>query len=313
MNIIAIDLGGTRIKIGLLIDKLLTDLRIIEANSSESLENHLSIIDDTIQQFVLVHSLVAIDGIVMAFPGIVNPKFKTVISTSKKYEDATQLDLSSYYYEKWSTKFFLENDARLACIGEWKYGSALGFNDVVMCTLGTGFGSSAIINGKILHGFHHQAGILGGHTIIDFKNITQQCSCGGYGCVEAMASTWNIDQFAKNHPQFNESTLAQVEKIDWQTVDANRKEDDALSLLLYDHCLNVWAAGIANLIHAYDPQIIVLGGGIMHAGDDLKSALEKNIAKRVWCPSGLPEFRVATYPDTAALLGSTTLLEKDYE
>lgn len=310
MNTIAIDMGGTRIKAGLLVNKQLAAWQILEANSSQGLESHLPLIDENIHQLTCNHHITSVDGIVMAFPGIVDPRLKKVISTSKKYEDAPGLNLSAYYAEKWKAAFFLENDARLACIGEWKYGAGRNFTDMVMCTLGTGFGSSAIVNGKILRGHHYQAGILGGHSIIDFSNHTHQCSCGKYGCVEAMASTWNMSELAKKHPGFKESKLAAAAKIDWPVINEYRKQGDAVSLLLYEHCLQVWSAGITNLIHAYDPQAVIVGGGIMHTADDLKPALEIMISKRVWSPSGMPEIKAAQFPDVAALLGSTIFFEK---
>ncbi len=80
-----------------------------------------------------------------------------------------------------------ENDARLACLGEWKYGAGQQSSDMVMVTLGTGYGTSAIINGQILRGKHFQAGILGGHFVIDFTNkdrnqqLRQVWLCGSSG------------------------------------------------------------------------------------------------------------------------------------
>jgi glucokinase len=180
---------------------------------------------------------------------------------------------------------------------------------MVMCTLGTGIGSAAIIDGKILRGKHFQAGILGGHSIIDFNNRERACSCGKYGCVEALASTWAVRDMAVKHRLFDTSRLNKLDKIDLSVIFDLSEEGDELSVLLRDHCMNVWSVGIVNLIHAYDPEVVVIGGGIMHSKEVLLPYFQKTIGERVWCPSGMPELRPAHYPDTAALLGAALLFE----
>lgn len=90
---------------------------------------------------------------------------------------------------RWGVPFVLENDARLAVIGEWLYGAAKGTGNVVMMTLGTGIGTGVILDSKPLVGHHHQAGSLGGHMVVDYRG--RRCSCGNIGCVEAMASSFS--------------------------------------------------------------------------------------------------------------------------
>jgi glucokinase len=91
-----------------------------------------------------------------------------------------------------------------------------GSDDIVVVTIGTGIGSSAIIEGRLLRGKHFQAGILGGHFIVQYNG--NECTCGNLGCVEAQASTWSISQMIKTDPGFSKSTLANESLHDFYTV-----------------------------------------------------------------------------------------------
>lgn len=309
MNLIGVDLGGTRIKIGLVADGHLLASSFIEAAPEKGLLLHLPVIKDHILQLVRQTDTNSVQSLGIAFPGLVDTDKNKVISSSGKYEDASYLDLPAWVRLELGMALKLENDARLACLGEWKYGAGKESQDMVMVTLGTGYGSSAIINGKVLRGRHFQAGILGGHFIIDFANKDRLCSCGNYGCVEAVASTWMIKEEARQNPLFEKSRLKEAGKIDLVTIFDLSKQGDELARLLQNHCLEAWGIGLVNLIHAYDPEVIVIGGGISNASETLIPYFKKLIAERAWCPWGQPDIRPAQFPDTAAILGAVLLFE----
>lgn len=308
MNIVGIDLGGTRIKTGIVTDGALKAVRMIDTITGASFENHLASIQADIISLQQETGIAKLDGIALAFPGLVDTKNNRVIDTSNKYDDALSLNITDWAKDTFGLELKLENDARLACMGEWKYGAGIGTNDMVMCTLGTGVGTSAIINGSVLKGKHFQAGILGGHSVIDFKTDSQ-CSCGGFGCVESTASSWRIKSLAEKHPLFKTSLLCKAAKIDIASILQLSILGDELAVILKDHCISAWSAGIINLIHAYDPEIVVLGGGIMNSADIFIPEFKRIIKERAWCPSGMPEIKQAHYPDTAALLGAMTLFD----
>lgn len=308
MNIVGIDLGGTRIKTGILTNGTLQAVRMIDTIPGTGFENYLALIQADIIRLQEATLITELDAIGLAFPGLVDTTNNRVIDTNKKYDDAPALNLTEWAKDNFGLELKLENDARLACMGEWKYGAGKGTNDMVMCTLGTGVGTSAVINGKVLRGKHFQAGILGGHSIIDFQT-GYQCTCGGFGCVESTASTWRIKSLAESHPLFKTSLLSTAEKIDIGLIFELSLRGDELARVLREHCINAWAAGIINLIHAYDPEVVVLGGGIMNSGEILIPEFKRIIKERAWCPSGIPEIKQAHYPDTAALLGAMTLFD----
>ncbi|MEP7317329.1 MAG: ROK family protein [Panacibacter sp.] len=208
--------------------------------------------------------------------------------------------------ECWQTTLQLENDARAALIGEWQYGKGKGYNDLVLMTIGTGVGSSAVIEGKVLRGKHFQAGCLGGHFTINLNG--EKCNCGNYGCVEIEASTWNIERIAKANEMYEASLLAKESRIDFESIFRCAKVDDELSVMLRDQCVNVWSACAVNLIHAYDPEVLVIGGGVMASADFIVPYIQQKVSENAWTPWGNVQIAAAENINTAALLGSAYLV-----
>jgi glucokinase len=309
MAVISIDLGGTRIKTGVVNGDKIYGLVMQDISSKDGLSKNLELIKSHIEGLLNEFERTEIAGIGLAFPGLVDTQKNCVIDTSKKYDDAPAIDIAGWAWQEFGLQLRIENDARLACLGEWRYGAGVGKSNMVMCTIGTGIGSAVIMDDKMVRGKHFQAGVLGGHTIIDYSNRIRKCSCGNYGCVEAMASNWMIEELAKSNKLYEKSKLNDVSGIDLATVFELAAGEDELAMLLRNHCMNVWSSGIINLIHAYDPEVVVIGGGVMHSAEVILPFFKSHIAERAWCPSGLPEIYTALYPDTAALLGASLLFE----
>ena len=157
---VAIDLGGTIIKIGLILDSEIVRFTTISSDSVKGLSHMLPKMEHAIDSLLSEEGISSTDlaSIGLAFPGMVNPVECRVISTNDKYDDACDIDLCHWADSRWGVSFVLENDARLAVIGEWLYGAAKGTRNVVMMTIGTGIGTGVILDGKPLVGHHHQAG-----------------------------------------------------------------------------------------------------------------------------------------------------------
>ena len=307
MSYIGIDLGGTRIKIGLLKNDQLVDSRILPAESVEGLASHLSLIDLAIEQMLCSHSISLLEGMAMAFPGLVNPVEKKVLSTNGKYDDAIELNLPEYYQKKWNCPFFIDNDTRMATVGEWKLGAAKGCDDLVMVTLGTGIGTSVVLQGQLLRGKHFQAGCLGGHFTVNYDG--KLCTCGNIGCVEAEASTWNLNSLAQNNEHFHQSSLNSGGVIDFSKLFIEAKKGDCAAIELKDHCIKVWTAGIISYIHAYDPEQVILGGGILKSADDIIPVIKENVEKYAWTPWGKVIIKAGQLGDFAGVIGAVYCLK----
>ncbi|MBA9077286.1 MULTISPECIES: ROK family protein [Rufibacter] len=305
---IAMDLGGTKIKLGLVQGGKVLAMTQMDAYSDQGLRGRLPYIRLTIDSLLEENKLAApqLGGVGVSIPGIVDSVQKRVLSIDKKFGDAPEIDFTAWAREAWGLPIILENDARAALVGEWQYGNGKGVNNVVLMTLGTGVGTSAVIEGKLLRGKHFQAGILGGHFTINVAG--RLCNCGNVGCVEVEAASWSIEDKVKAHPNYTKSLLRVEPKIDFAALFRWAEEKDALAQQLRDESLDVWAACAINLIHAYDPEVLLVGGGIMASGAYIIPYLQEKINQLAWTPWGKVEVKPASSFNSAALLGAGYLV-----
>jgi len=308
MAVIALDLGGTRIKFGLADQGQLLASKTLEVPSSESFAAVLPIIEQQIEQLLQETGRVSLDGIGMAFPTIVDSDRMQLLYKYVKYNDANDLNLRAWAQEKWAAPLVMENDARAALLGEWKYGAGMGTDHLVMITIGTGVGSAALIQGTLIKGSHYLAGNLGGHQNIRFDGV--RCNCGNTGCLESEASSWALPAIMRRYPGYAESAFAQGENEDFEAVFRLAASKDPFAISIRDHCLEVWAAGILNLIFAYDPERVVIGGGVMHSADVILPFLQHKIDQAAWLPENAVQLVAAQQPDWAGVLGMTYLAAK---
>jgi glucokinase len=300
---IAIDLGGTRIKLGLLTQDAIIAKKIIPADPVNGLAGALQRLHEEIERMLGDHRIPAASllGIGLAFPGLVNTESKRILSTNKKYDDAPEIDVEEWVENHWGTGFFIDNDARMACVGEWKFGAGQDTNDLVVVTLGTGVGTAVIMDGKLIRGRHFQAGCLGGHFSIQYNG--RPCTCGNIGCVEAHASTWSLEERARSSPGFKDSLLSAAPMIDFAALFESAKQNDQLANTIKQECLEIWAAGIINLIHAYDPEVVVLGGGVLNSGSEILPYVMDKVRQHAWCPWGNVQIRATRLFSNACLWG----------
>jgi glucokinase len=211
--------------------------------------------------------------------------------------------------EEFGIPLRVENDARMALLGEHYAGSAKDSDDVVMMTLGTGIGSAAMIRGRLLRGVHFQAGCLGGHFPVDFRG--RLCSCGNIGCAEAEAGGWALPSVAREWLGFSRSALASSEPLNFKALFAQAEKGDPVAIQIRRHCLDVWAANAVALVHAYDPEVVVIGGGVMKSSQAILPAIQEHLNQHAWTAWGKPQVRAAMLGNQAALLGSIPLLLED--
>lgn len=308
---IAIDIGGTFIKLGLLKSgKLLADKRI-EVLSINGLRAQLPKIENAINQLLEENEINSnqILGIGLSFAGLVDSDQNRIISTNKKYDDGPETDLVAWAREKWEWPLYAMNDARMALLGEWKHGAGQGCDNIVMVTIGTGIGSAVLLNGDILLGKHFQAGNLGGHFTVNHKGSL--CTCGNTGCVEAEASTWRLPSLFQQHPGYKSSSLRAEHNKDFKALFAHAAMGDKTAGDILGHCISAWAAGIVNLIHAFDPEMIILAGGIIKSAPVFLPKIQEITDRHAWTPWGKVKLATARNPDTAALYGGDYLVRKN--
>jgi glucokinase len=309
---IGIDLGGTRVKLGLIAGENIISRMVLPVDRVTGLAACLPLLEGAITHLIGSAGVEpsSLGGIGLAFPGLVDPVARRILSTNKKYDDAVNVHLPDWIKKTWNVPFFMENDARMAAVGEWQYGAAKDTKDVVMMTIGTGIGTAAIIDGQLLRGRHFMAGCLGGHIAVMYNG--RHCTCGNIGCLEAYGSTWCLEQTARSAKEFAGSALAAVPKIDFATLFEAAENGDALAKRIKQDCQDVWSAGIVNLIHAYDPEVVVMGGGVMKRAAEILPYVTEKVHARAWTPWGKVSIRATQLHEDAGTLGVIYSLQHEY-
>lgn len=308
MTTLAADFGGRRIKLGLVREGVVLAEQIIPAHADQPLVARL---DEVAAEFEKLCRRLSVDpadcaGLAFAYPSIIDTARARILDHFGKFGDAAHLDLRAWARERFGLPFAIDNDARMALLGEWRHGAGRGCDNVVILTLGTGLGASAVIEGNILRGAHGQAGILGGHTTVNYHG--QPCVCGNVGCAEMEASTWRLQKLAEALPDFKASRLAGEALIDYAAVFRLASEGDACALALREHSLKVWSVAAVNLIHSYDPERVILAGGIMRSAAVIVPAVQEWVLRHAHTPWGMVQVVPSMLGDQAALLAGEWLL-----
>lgn len=302
MYCIAIDLGGTFIKIGLIKDSSILESKFISANNKCFVDNLNSIefvISSLLKKWNVTNN--SILGVGLAFPGMVDPYEKNVVSTNDKYNDAIDFDFSTWVYDNWRTSFIIDNDARLALVGEWQFGAGKYSSNMVMMTIGTGIGTGVVLDGRLIEGRHYHAGSLGGHMIVDYNG--RRCTCGNNGCVEAMASSFFLSSIINSNTKISYEFRQKSSELDFKNLFTLMRQGCSDAAVICNECMDVWAAAIINYIYAYDPELIVLGGGVMCSSDIIIPYIKNKIENLVWTCGEKVKIVPSKLSDNAALLG----------
>jgi len=306
---IAIDLGGSHATIAMVSGDQLVGAAEIPMDSAKDLRPALDHFSAAVHKLLRDNSLRAEDclGIALGFCGLADARTGRVISTNQKYQDAPGIDFAGWATKEFGLPFAIENDARMALLGERHCGSAKGIDDLVMITLGTGIGGAAMIEGKLLRGRHAQAGCLGGH--LPAKVGGRRCTCGAIGCMEAEASGWALPFVAREWKGFEDSALARQNAINFRNV-FELAVDDRVAREIRDYCLEVWASATVGLIHAYDPECIVIGGGVMRSANAILPYIQNFVNDHAWTPWGKVKIVAAQLGNNAGLFGAEPLLTR---
>lgn len=314
MQSLSIDCGGTRIKMAVVEAGRILAQTSFDANADKGLQPVLDKLPGIINELCGRSNIATaqLRGIGFTFPGGVDTRRCRALSTpAGKYDDALELDLPRWAESTCGLPVVMENDTNAALLGEWHFGAGKGCSNFVMMTLGTGIGTSALIEGRPLRGVHFQAGFPGGHFVVKLDG--KPCNCGNFGCAETEASTWALPEIITSDPLFENSGFSKGVPLDYKSVFELARKGDKLAGQIKERSIKVWAAVLMNLTHAFDPEMIVLGGGIMRSSDQILPALQKAAAANGWSNWGTVQVRKAAHPETAGLLGMHYALQQKLE
>ena len=304
------DIGGTRIKLALVADS--KTIAEAECSSDPAMGLKAKLSDMAIAFSAMLHNAALSPrdcaGIGFGFPGVVDPHQKRVLTTYGKFVDAPTLDLPNWAKSEFGLPFTIESDSRAALQGERVAGAGRNCDDAVMLTLGTGLGTAAIVQGQMLYGAHLQAGILGGHVTVQVGG--PQCSCGNLGCAEALASTAVLHSRFLQRDRSGSSALRKCGTVSYEDVFRLAALGDHCAMELRAEAISVWAVVIVNLIHSYDPERVIVGGGIMSGANAFFDDLVGRVHKRAHTPWGRVEIVPAQLGTRAGVIGLASFVEK---
>lgn len=247
-------------------------------------------------------------GICAAAPGSIDINEGKII-LAPNIPDWKNLELRKILSERFNVPVFVNNDARMAAIGEWKHGAGIGHENLLYFTISTGLGNGTIINGRLLEGSLGIATESGHVTLNDNGPI---CGCGKAGHLEAYSSGTGIENFVHSELRkgtesiFLHSSLPSARQI----AEAARN-GDKLSKSAFDRAGYYLGIGIANYLHIFNPSCVILGGGVSQSGDILMIPFQKSLADHVLNPLYLKnlEIKLAALGDDVGLVGALEYLK----
>lgn len=200
------------------------------------------------------------------------------------------------------------NDANVAALGECWMGGGKGFENMVMVTLGTGVGGGVILGGNIIHGAHGAAGELG-HMVLN-RDETDKCGCGKRGCVEQYCSATGIVTLAKRFLAASEepSKLRDMPKFECKDIFDLARSGETAAMVIREQYFSLLGEFLANLCAVVDPEVIVLGGGVSKAGQELIDGMEKYFDKYAFHATKGVKFALASLGNDAGAFGAFKLV-----
>ncbi len=183
--------------------------------------------------------------------------------------------------EKWDLPVSLNNDAELGALGEWAYGVGRGENYLAYIKVGTGVGSGLLLNGQIYRGATGSAGEIGHLTIEENGPL---CDCGNSGCLEALAGGKAIARQGQEAIRTGKrtllSSLGPVESITARDVASAARRGDLVSQQIIANAGRYLGIAIAGLVNLFNPQTVIVGGGVAQIGDLLLQPIRDTVSQR---------------------------------
>lgn len=309
---IGIDLGGTNIKVGV-VDE---NYNIIgRSNIKTNLPRPAEEIVDSIVEGVKLAceaakiSVSDVNSIGIGTPGTANRNTGVVLYSCNL--GFNNFELGGMLSKKLGTEVFVENDANAAAFGEVVNGAGKGYKDVVVITLGTGVGGGIIIDGKIYTGFNFCGAELG-HSVIEYNG--RQCGCGRKGCFEAYSSATALINFTKEAMEADKNTkmweiAGSIDGVDGKTAFDGFRAGDKTATEVVNKYISYLGCGLTNVVNIFQPEVLLIGGGICKEGENLTKPLLEYIAKESYCidPNCSTKLDIAKLGNDAGIIGAAYL------
>ncbi|MBA5852027.1 ROK family protein [Clostridium sp. cel8] len=277
--VVGVDLGGTKIAVASSdLDGNVIYENTIATNASEGesaiLNRIITLIDEVIKKSKIKTEDIVCIGI--GSPGPLDSEKGVIITTPNL--PFKNFQIVNPIREKFNIPVVLDNDANVAALGEHRFGAGRGTSNMIFITVSTGIGAGAILNGKLYRGNTGNALEIGHVTL---KEDGPKCNCGNYGCAEVMCSGTAIARQGKEAVHKNmETSLKKYENITAKDVFNEAELGDSVASSIIDESLNFLGIFVANVLNCFDPEVVVIGGGVSKAGKIVFDKINEVASKR---------------------------------
>jgi glucokinase len=312
--ILGVDLGGTKIAAAI----ATTQGQIVARGRSPTPAQAgpdavINSICTTINEVLAAKELRSsqLSGIGIAAAGVIDSANGKVIF-SPNLPSFHEVPLQKTIEQQFSIPTYLGNDATLSALGEWRFGVGKKVANLLYITVSTGIGGGIIADGKLYTGACGSAGEVG-HMTIDVNG--PRCRCGNVGCWEALASGTALAREAVRRVTEGARTSivelvgGDVSKIDAKVVGLAAKQGDELAHELVSRLGYYFGVGLANLVNIFNPELILIGGGVAKMGDLLLQPAIKVVKERAFSTSAnAVEIKPAILGDDSGILGAVAFV-----
>ncbi len=284
--VIGVDLGGTKLLAGAVDEQLNVHHRAARAAGGTG---RAEVLDSVVAAVQEVRAAVSseVRGVGFGIPCLIDTaRGMAVMAVNLPIADVPFADLMT---ERLGLPVFVDNDANTAMLAEWRFGAARGAQDAVLLTIGTGIGGGLVVGGQIARGALG-AGAELGHMVIQADGPRCQGNCPNRGCLESLASGTALARealrVASERPESGLGrALASGRDIGGPLVTELAHDGDAAALDVLALIGGRLGVGIANLVNIFNPDVVVVGGGVIAAGDLLLAPARAVVAERALSPS----------------------------
>lgn len=307
---IGFDIGGSRIKLG-----VLTEAGRLRDGAARRIgpDTSVDVLTETLERetvrLLARHGRAECSGVGIGLPGIIESGFGAR-HLPGKLPGLEGHPLRQNLEARLALPVTCLNDGAAATLGEWRYGIGVGAHDLVMLTLGTGVGSGVVMNGRLLANRHLGTGGGVGHFTLEVGG--RRCLCGNRGCAETRVSAQAMAAAAADHLRRGVgSSLAEAFRRDPASVGfsalvAAARDGDSLSRELMAGFARDLGATIVSAIAAYNPDMVIIGGGMADAGEAYLPAVQAYVDAHAWVypSSRRVEVRTASFGEYSGVVGA---------
>ena len=300
-EILAFDVGGTRVKAGIVRGSVVSALHVEPLPAQKDAASIIHALVDLGRRVQVDHPAQAVG---VSMKGIIDPQQGIILDVNESLSELIGLPFALELARAFRLPVFVENDARMYTAGEMLCGAGRSVQNLLCLTLGTGIGCGVALQRRVLRGGRGLFGIIGGHITVQVDG--PRCTCGNIGCLEAFIGTASL--LRKATEVYAAHNKPQEEAWTPQRIFALAATGDEVAGEVVAYFARYLGAGIVSLIHAYDPDIVVLGGGIAGSSQQFLPTVQTYVDEHTWTyPRGGVRVKMAELGDSAALVGVAAL------